>query len=106
MAYPIGMVGSQREKNRGAAYRVHDRDEPGIDEQKRLRYLVHRAISCIDIPRAVCLPALAVAYNQPPSMQHNSTLVPVSHPDPQTANDTPLGLLRRVFGYSSFRGQQ
>ncbi|HEX2150829.1 MAG TPA: DNA helicase RecQ [Stellaceae bacterium] len=30
----------------------------------------------------------------------------MSDPDPQTTIETPLGLLRRVFGYPSFRGQQ
>jgi ATP-dependent DNA helicase RecQ len=39
-------------------------------------------------------------------VQHNSTPAPVSDPDPQTPIETPLGVLRRVFGYSSFRGQQ
>ena len=39
-------------------------------------------------------------------MEQKSKISFVSDPDPQTPIDTPLGLLRRVFGYPSFRGQQ
>ena len=99
--HPLGVAAGQREKDRRAADRVHDREQPGIDEQKGLGDLMHSGSAA-----RYGLPASAAAYNQPQAVQHNSTPTPVSDPDPQTPIDTPLGLLRRVFGYPSFRGQQ